>query len=128
MSAPASAPTLAACATISGSWGFLTFSPRGYIIATSGTLHSSHLSDTIPSFCSISGSSFAPMLMCSDTASAPSLIAPSTLPISIFLFGAGPSDVLPEKCAIRPMSGDLGMVLIIPLLTSTHVSPAEAHW
>src|SRR3712207_2447979 len=58
ISAPASAPTRAACDTISGSCGFLIFSPRGYIIATRGTLHSSHLSDITPSFCSISGSSF----------------------------------------------------------------------
>ena len=36
---------------------------RGYIIATRGRLHSSHLSDIIPSFCSISGSSFEPILI-----------------------------------------------------------------
>ena len=40
ISAPHSAPILAVCATTSGSWGFLTFSPLGYIIANKGTFHS----------------------------------------------------------------------------------------
>ena len=63
------------------------------------------------------------MLMCSETPSAPNLIASFTEPVNIFLFGAVDNEVLDEKCANIPTLVGLGNVLIIPLLIMILVKP-----
>src|SRR5271169_4500364 len=126
MSAPLSAPTRATCATTSGSVGSLMFSPLGYIMAMNGTWYSSHLSATIPSCSSISGSSLEPMLTWMEIASAPSLRPSRTEEFNILRLGARLRFVLAETCMIIPIGTGFLRDLIIPLCTRKAVAPPFA--
>ena len=127
-SAPSSAPTRATCFTISTACSLSTFSPLGYIIAKSGMPHSSHIIAVSPRSSSISASLAAPTFTCIDTASAPNLIASSTVATITLFNGSGANEVLADRCIISPISLPYPRwpAITIPLCTRTAFAPPSA--
>ena len=127
MSAPSSAPSLAACATTSTLCSLWIFGPRGYIIASSGMPWMSHLSATLPSFSSILSSSGAPTFMCTETASAPMRMASCTVHTWTLLFALGVRFDMADKCTISPALSS-STRLAMPLFSTMASTPPFRSW